>query len=152
MPFLNEVFEQVSETSSPSHVFNTKKTKMVNYVNRVYATTEPAESGLLSTRKVPTEIVNQVPKYKLQVSQNQPPKLNKIEIGIEAQGSLINRCTSAIERMTQSLLDTEDPIELPISIQNQMGSLKTSLSLMKQTMFDLKSSKNDASAAGLRPI
>ena len=155
MPFLNEVFEQVSETSSPSHPFNTRKTKMVNYVNRVYATTEPAESGLLSIRKVSPEIINQVPKNKLQTYQNKPTKLNNkfvegareqaaiqsfkygsaavrisnnFEIGIEAQNSFINRCSSAIDRISQNLLDPDDPIDLPIAVQNQVGSLRNSLS------------------------
>ena len=164
MPFLDEVFDQVSETASPSHIFNKQRSKLVNNVNKFYPTTEPAESGLLALRQVPNEIINQVPKHKLTVHQNQTPKLNEkfvegareqaamqsfkygsaalrlsnnIEIGIEAQGSLINRCSDAIMRITDTPVDV-DPFVL-----NQLGSLKNSLALMKQTMFDLKSSNND---------
>ena len=169
MPFLDEVFTQVSSTSSPSNTFNTNRTSHLKKVKKFYPTTEPAESGLLDLRKVPPEVINQVPAYKLNKN-TQKPSLNpnyvegarekaaiqsfnyasaairianNSEIGVEAQGSLINRCFNSMDKITKSLLVEDNPTELPLSVQNQLGSIKTSLNLMKQTLYDLKSSNND---------
>ena len=169
MPFLDEVFTQVANTSSPSDPFNKSKVKNFRKIKKYYPTTEPAESGLLSLRKVPPEILNQVPNYKINKNvqkQSLNPTFvegtkeqaaiqsfnyasaamriaNNAEIGVEAQGSLINRCFNSLDRITKSMIVDDDPIELPTSVQNQLGSIKTSLNLMRQTLFDLKSSNND---------
>ena len=164
MPFLDEVFNQVSDTASPSGTFNNQRSYLLKKVKKYYPTTEPAESGLLNVRKVPSEIINQVPPYKVSHRNMQDPVLNtkfvegatenaalqsfkysssamrianNLEIGVEAQGSLINRCFTAIEKITDT------PTDLSPFVLNQLGSLQNSLRLMKQTMFDIKSSNND---------
>ena len=169
MPFLDEVYTQVSSTSSPSHPFNKNRSSNLKKVKKYYPTIEPAESGLLALRKVPPEIISQVPGYKLNKNASKPSLntnyvegakeqaaiksfdyasaamriANNSEIGVEAQGSLINRCFSSMDKITKSLLIDEGHVELPVPVQNQLGSIKTSLNLMKQTLFDLKSSNND---------
>ena len=169
MPFLDEVFTQVSSTSSPSHPFNKSRHTTLKKVKKYYPTVEPAESGLLSLRKVPPEIVNQVPMSKINKSANKPSLnvnyvegakeqaairsfdyasaamriANNTEIGVEAQGSLINRCFNSLDKITKCMLVDDNHIDLPVPVQNQLGSIKTSLNLMKQTLFDLKSSNND---------
>ena len=58
-----------------------------------------------------------------------------MEIGIEAQGSLIKRCGRTITRIRE--------YDVPEEALGLLGSLNTSLQLMNQTLFDIKSSNND---------
>ena len=158
MPFLDEIFDQVGESS----IFNKQK-PFLKKMEKFYPTTEPAESGLLGIRKVPNEILYHVPTSKLGALSGSTPTLNKhfvegtketaaiqsfkysaaalrlsnnMEIGVEAQGSLINRCASSLDKI-------KEVPDLPRAVLNQVGSIQSSLALMKQTMFDLKATNND---------
>ena len=163
MPFLDEVFDTVAQTSTHQHLSNMNKKPFVKKMKVFYPTTEPAESGLLVPRKVPQELIHHVPQSKMFTSGTSDTLLSKhttegvkekaalqsfnyssaairlsnnMEIGVEAQGSLIKRCASSLEKM-------KEVPDLPRVVLNQIGSLNNSLALMKQSMFDLKAANND---------
>ena len=116
MPFLDEVFQGVSDTSTHKSLMNKGKTSALKKIHTLYPTTEPAETGLLALRKVPNEILHHVPQQKVVSALGTGNTLkrntyqgvqeraaiqsfkystaamrlsNNMEIGVEAQGSLI---------------------------------------------------------------
>ena len=164
MPMLDEVFTQVQNTATKDCYFAKFRKKILSNTSKYYTTTEPAESGFLQPRTVPRELLQHVYPNKLSqkgasgksatLSSNTKEGVkeqqalgsfkhatnsirlaNNMEIGIEAQGSLIKRCQRNIQRINQ--------FEVPEEVHGLLGSLTTSLHLMNQTLFDIKSSNND---------
>ena len=56
MPFLNEMFDQVSKSSARSKVKRFRKKEVITKINKLYPTTQPAEGGLLQPRTIPKEL------------------------------------------------------------------------------------------------
>ena len=164
MPMLDEVYTQVANTASKDSIINKSRKRILINTSKYYATTEPAESGFLQPRTIPRELLSHVHPNKLNKkgasgssaalskaskegvkeiqalgsfkhAANSIRLANNMEIGIEAQGSLIKRCQRNINRIKEH--------EVPEEVQGLLGSLNTSLQLMNQTLFDLKSSNND---------
>ena len=164
MPMLDEVYTQVSNTASKDCIINKQRKKILTNTSKFYMTTEPAESGFLQPRTIPRELLHHVNPNKLNkkgasgksatlttnikqgVKESQALAsfkhaansiriANNMEIGIEAQGSLIKRCQRNIAKIKE--------FDVPEEVQGYLGSLNTSLQLMNQTLFDIKSSNND---------
>ena len=164
MPMLDEVYTQVANTASKDCVINKSRKRILVNTSKYYATTEPAESGFLQPRTIPRELLLHVHPNKLnnkgasgnsaalsktskegvketqalgsfKHAANSIRLANNMEIGIEAQGSLIKRCQRNINKIKE--------YEVPEEVQGLLGSLNTSLHIMNQTLFDLKSSNND---------
>ena len=160
MPFLNEVFSHVSEVSKPS----AKKKEFSRIISKYYATTEPAESTVFKPRSVPRALRQFVPQNMLFEGgpSSQSVKLaknsiegvketaalksqelasscirlaNNLEIGVEVCSMLVQQSKQSIEVLKE--------VDLPDSAKLALAQLNSNMTLMTNTVFDLKSTSND---------
>ena len=162
MPFLPQVFEQVTRSAKRSEK---KKVNVPKKVAKFYSTTEPAESGILQPRYVPRELLQFVPASKLSDAgvsgvgarlKSTTPEgakemasleshdhaatyirvMNNLEIGVEANTTLIQRASKSVGKLAAMP-------DIPDQAQIYIAELQRSVNLMKQTVDDMKSSSND---------
>ena len=157
MPFLGEIFQQVSRGS------NIKK-GFINKVTHFYSTTQPAEGGLLQPRVVPKELRRYVPVNLLAepdasgcTARLKPNTLeglressalsshafataslrisNNLELGAQA-------CNTVLQQ-SRSQLNVLRALDLPQEAKVALAHLNRNLALMNNTVFDMKSTNSD---------
>jgi hypothetical protein len=164
MPFLSELFEQISLGS----VVQERKPKdPFASLPKYYPTSEPAESGILQNRHVPRELLNLVANAKL-VSNNQGASGRKallkptIEEGARDEAAkvsfkqaagyirLANNFEIDVEVMSQLMSqigsivnDLEKVRNLPVVAKAKVLQLSQKVRLMDKTVFDVKSTNAD---------
>ena len=165
MPFLGELFDQVSKSGiNRSKAKKWTRKEVITKIVKLYPTTQPAEGGLLQPCTVPKELRQLVPNNVLQESgasgltarlkpttfegsketaaidsyQYATTNLrlsNNIEIGVEVCNTLVQDSNRHLE----SLKALDLPDQAKIDILNIVGNL----TLLNKTVFDLKSTNND---------
>ena len=160
MPFLNEVFEQISKP----HGTRQKKDDVNKRVSFWYPTTEPAETTVSKPRSVPRSLRQFVPNSLIadgggssqstRLSQNTLDGVkeaaaiksqalaasgirlaNNLEIGVEI-------CNTIVQQFIQSL-EVVQPCELPDNAKRAIAQINRSMALMTNTVYDMKSTNND---------
>jgi hypothetical protein len=168
MPFLTEMFEQISLNS----VVRERRPKdPFAMLPRFYPTSEPAESGILQGRHVPRELVDLVPNSKLikpgasgrkailtnsladgardQAAQNSFKQAcgyirlaNNFEIDVEVMQNLMGQIGSIVS-------DLDKVRDLPVVAQGKVLQLSQKVRLMNRTIFDVKSTNADLARGSL---
>ena len=157
MPFLGEIFQQVSKSVK-------NKRDLVKKVTHLYPPTQPAEGGLLQPRVIPKELRRFVPVNVLAepgasgfTARLKPNTLegfketsalsshafatanlrisNNLELGTEACNTLIQQSKSQLEVLKA--------LHLPENAKIALAQLNRNMALMNNTVFDMKSTNND---------
>jgi hypothetical protein len=168
MPFLTEMFEQISLNSV---VRERRPRDPFSLFPKFYPTTEPAESGILQSRHVPREIVDLVPKTRLVKPAASGRKAilknsmadgakdeaaqrsfrqacgyirlaNNLEIDIEVMQNLMRQIGSIVS-------DLEKVRTLPTVAKAKVLQLSQKVRLMDRTIFDVQSSNADLARGSL---
>ena len=161
MPFLPEIMDQTAKrvkVKSDDHKF------MIKRIRKYYPTTEPAESGLLAPRSIPSELMRFMPDGALKEkgSTGRTARLrplstqgtkdeaandsfdqatsymrlsNNIEIGVEVANTLATR----LKEQSHRLGGIDMPAEVSLTIQQ----VNNNLDLLQQAVTDIKSANND---------
>ena len=160
MPFLAEIFHQVAKSTDNQ----VRRRDFLKKVTHLYPTTQPAEGGLLKPRVIPKQLRPFVPASALQepgasgftarLKQNTLEGLkeslalashdyatanlrlsNNLEIGVEV-------CNTLIEQ-NRGYLDEFKTLELPVQAKVALFQLNKNMTLLNNTVYDMKSSNND---------
>ena len=164
MPFLNEVFTQVSQVQGWQNPANKSKRDFSKMIAKFYPTTEPAESTVFKPRSVPRALRQFVPQNALyqggasgntitlnrnsvegmkeaaalksqELSSSGIRLANNLEIGVEV-------CSNVIQQSRQSL-ELFKELDLPDSARLALSQLNSNMTVLTNTVYDMKSTSND---------
>jgi hypothetical protein len=168
MPFLTELFEQISLNSVPR---DRRPRDPFNLLKKYYPTSEPAESGVLQTRDVPRELVDLVLPSKLMVpgasgrkaalkntsaegAREEAAKIslgqssgyirlaNNFEIDSEVLKTLSDQVSGIVE-------DLEKVRGLPVVAKAKVLQLSQKVRLMDKAIFDVRATNADFARCAL---
>jgi len=162
MPFLPEVFQAVADSSEVSV---SKGLSSSAKISKYYPTTQPAESGILQPRVIPKDLLTFVSPASLQEVGASGRKAhlkkgtaegnkeaaaveshkqacsylrlaNNTEIGVDVASSLLDKAQASVD-------EALSPSNVPAKSQYALLDLHRTVALLRNTVFDLKSTNND---------